>query len=708
MIHKYSEILSKKMKIDRKRVYNVISLLDEGATIPFIARYRKEMSGNMDEIVLNDIAEQYKKLTELEKRKEFILRSIEEQGKLTPELRQQILNSYDSEYIEDLYLPFKRSNKTRAAVAREKGLEPLAKYIFDQKQSDIERFSAKFISKDVPDNESAISGALDIIAEWISENPEVRNIVRNDFENNAVLKAKVIKAKTEEAQKYKDYFDYRESLTKIPSHRLLAVFRAENEKLIRAGLVVDEEIVVNRIKHIVIQRNSPVFELLETAIHDSYKRLIFPAMENHTRAVFRTKADEEAIGVFEKNLSQLLLSAPVGQKRTLAIDPGFRTGCKFVCLSDNGDLICDDVIFPHPPVNKIIEAEAIILDHIEKYGVEVIAVGNGTAGRETLQWIKALVAGRKVSVYFVNEDGASIYSASNVAREEFPDMDVTVRGAVSIGRRLLDPLAELVKIDPKSIGVGQYQHDVDQKLLRERLDRTVVSAVNTVGVNLNTASSHLLAYVSGLGPATARKIVHYRSENGSFSNKTDILSVSGIGEKAFQQSAGFLRIVEGDNFLDNTGIHPESHHIALKIISDLGTDPDQLRSDSQRLRSVKAENYITEKAGLPTIKDILRELEKPGIDPRGEQKEIEFDQMVNTIEDLKEGMIIDGIVTNITNFGAFVNIGIKEKGLVHISEMADKFIKDPNKVVSLNQQIRVRVTAVDLERSRINLSMKNL
>jgi uncharacterized protein len=708
MIHLFSERLSQKLNLSKKHIFNVLSLLEDGATIPFIARYRKEISGNMDEIQINEIDIQYKKLLETEKRKEFILKSIEEQGKLTPELKNKIVNSFDPEFIEDLYLPFKRSNKTRAAIAREKGLEPLAQYIFDQKHGDIWYFAGSFTGDEVPDNESAINGALDIIAEWISENPDVRNIVRNEFENNAILRSKVVKAKKEVAQKYQDYFDYDEKLRDIPSHRLLAVFRAENEKLIRVGFAVDDERILNSIKRIIINRNSPVYELLETAITDSCKRLIFPAMENHARSLYKTKADKEAIEVFEKNLRQLLLASPVGQKSTLAIDPGFRTGCKVVCLSDNGELICDDVIYPHPPVSKIAEAVAILTDLIEQYAIEVIAVGDGTAGRETMQWIRTLDFGRQISLYFVNEDGASIYSASGVAREEFPDRDLTVRGAVSIGRRLMDPLAELVKIDPKSIGVGQYQHDVDQKMLREKLERTVESAVNTVGVNLNTASSHLLAYVSGLGPATAKKIVQFRSKNGSFRNKSEIKDVPGIGEKAFQQSAGFLRIRQGDNFLDNTGIHPESYHIALKIIDDLGIDQAELRTSSNRFRSVKPDNYITDDAGLPTVNDILKELEKPGFDPRGEQKEIEFDQMVNAIEDLKEGMILNGVVTNITNFGAFINIGIKEKGLVHISEMADKFIKDPNAVVSLNQQVRVKVINVDAERSRIQLSMRNL
>ena len=708
MLHKHSEILSHKFSVNKRNVYNVLSLIEEGSTIPFIARYRKEVSGNMDEVLLNEVDEAYGKLKELENRKEFILKSIEEQGKLTPELKQQIENSYDPVFIEDIYLPFKRSNKTKAAVAREKGLEPLAKYIYDQHHSDIDQYAKSFLNENVLTTADAINGALDIIAEWISENPDIRNIVRYEYENYAVLHAKVVKSKSDEAQKYKDYFDYEESLTKIPSHRLLAVCRAENEKFLRVNLALNDEIVLNKIQKLIIKNNSPVFDLMKSAVEDSYKRLISPSIENEARSKFKVIADIEAIEVFEKNLRQLLLAAPVGQKATLAIDPGFRSGCKVVCLADNGDLTDEIVIYPHPPVNKVLDAEYIIRELISKHNVQVIAVGNGTAGRETMQWLKSAGVDKSISIYYVNEDGASIYSASKIARDEFPDKDVTVRGAVSIGRRLMDPLAELVKINPKSIGVGQYQYDVDQKLLKEKLDRTVVSSVNAVGVNLNTASEHLLSYIAGLGPTTAKNIVKYRSKIGKFTTKQELSMVPRLGEKAFQQSAGFLRIKGGNNFLDDTGIHPESHQVAIKILKDHNMDHDEIKANPHKLKTIKLDKYITEKIGLPTLNDIVKELEKPGLDPRGEQKEIDFDETINNIEDLKEGMVIKGIISNITNFGAFVNIGIKEKGLVHISEMADKFIKDPNSIVTLNQEVTVKVLNVDIERSRVQLSMKGM
>lgn len=708
MLNKYSVLLAEKLSLNTKNVLNVLRLLEDGSTIPFIARYRKELSGNMDETVLNELNDGFKDLTELEKRKEFIIKSIDEQGKLTPELKDQIENSYDPLFIEDLYLPYKRSNKTRAAVAREKGLEPLAKYIYDQYHANISEYAKSFLNENVNDIEEAVSGALDIIAEWISENTDVRNSVRYEFENYGTVRAKVIKNKTEEALKYKDYFDFEEKLTKIPSHRLLAVSRAENEKFIRVNIAVNEELILNKISKLVIKRNSPVHELMQKSVEDSFKRLIEPSIENEIRSKFKHLADIEAIEVFEKNLRQLLLASPVGQKRTLAVDPGFRTGCKIVCLEANGDLIDETVIYPHPPANKQFEAQYIVESLIEKHAIEVIAVGNGTAGRETLSWIKGLKPGVSIPVYIVNEDGASIYSASKIAKEEFPDKDVTVRGAVSIGRRLMDPLAELVKIDPKSIGVGQYQYDVDQKLLREKLDKTVESAVNTVGVNLNTASEHLLAYISGLGTTIAKNIVKFRTKIGSFSSKDQLLDVPRLGQKAFQQSAGFLRIKGGSNLLDNTGIHPESYGIVNEIFNDYNISADDIRLKRFSPDKISIENYVNDKFGLPTLKDIIRELEKPGLDPRGEQKEITFDDKIKTIEDLSEGMVLTGIISNITNFGAFVNIGIKEKGLVHISELADKFVKDPNTVVALNQEVQVRVINIDIERARVQLSMKNL
>lgn len=707
MINKHIEIISEKTGYSKKYIYNVVKLLEEGATIPFIARYRKELSGNMDETVLNEVNESYEKLKELEQRKEFILKSIDEQGKLTPELKDQISNSYDPQLIEDLYLPFKRSNKTRASAAREKGLEPLAKYIFDQNAGDVEKYAQTFINDKVFTIEEAIYGAMDIIAEWISEDPEIRNLVRYDYENYGVLCSKLAKNKGEEAQKYKDYFDFEEKISRIPSHRLLAVYRGENEKFLKVNISVDNEIILNKIEKKLIKRNSLTKEILTNTIADSFKRLIAPSIENEIRSKFKEVADIEAIEVFEKNLKQLLLAPPVGQKLTLALDPGFRTGCKVVCLSDNGDLLEEQVIFPHPPVNKPFEAQYLLENLIDKHGIEVIAIGSGTAGRETLQWIKSLDISKKVSVYLVNEDGASIYSASKIAKDEFPDKDITVRGAVSIGRRLMDPLAELVKIDPKSIGVGQYQYDVDQKMLKEKLDRTVISAVNTIGVNLNTASEHLLSYISGLGPAIAKNIVKYRSKIGKFTEKSQLSAVPRLGDKAFEQASGFLRIRGGSNPLDNTGIHPESHEVCYQILNDNNIEIEQIKQNPLILKKIKIENYITETIGLPTLNDIIKELEKPGFDPRGEQKEINFDDNINSINDLKEGMIIRGIVTNITNFGAFINIGIKEKGLVHISEMSDKFVKDPNSIIKLNQEVTVRVLSIDLERSRIQLSMKN-
>jgi len=708
MIDKYASVLSKLLGLNSRQVYNVLKLIEEGSSIPFIARYRKESTGNMDETVLFDLEEQFGKLKELEKRKEFILKSIEDQGKLTPELKKLIEESYDAVLVEDLYLPFKRSNKSKAAVAREKGLEPLAKYIFDQSHSDIMRYASAFVNEKVETVEEAVQGALDIIAEWISEQTDVRNFARKFYERESVLNAVVVKGKEVAAQKYKDYFNYDEKLSKMPSHRLLAVFRAENEKLLKIKVAVDDSMVLSKIKSMIIRRNSPVEEMLERAVEDSYKRLIVPSIDNETRGIYKEKADLAAIDVFEKNLRQLLLAAPVGQRKTLAIDPGFRTGCKVVCLADNGDLLDEDVIYPHPPSNKLDDAEFLVRELISRYGIEVIAVGNGTAGKETFQWLKSMPDLKNMPVYLVNEDGASIYSASKTAKVEFPDKDVTVRGAISIGRRLMDPLAELVKIDPKAIGVGQYQYDVNQTLLKEKLDKTVMSAVNSVGINLNTASEHLLSYVSGLGPGLAKNIVKFRSEKGRFTDKKQLMKVSRLGEKAFEQAAGFLRIKGGSYFLDDTGIHPESYPLAEKLLNDHQLTIEEIRSNPQKLKNIQLSRYVNDKTGLPTLKDIIKELEKPGLDPRGEQKEVHFDERVNSIEDLYEGMVLKGIVNNITNFGAFINIGIKEKGMVHISEMANKFVKDPNTIVSLNQEVMVKVIHIDPERSRVQLSMKDV
>ena len=708
MLNKFSDIISGKLNINRKNTYNILSLLEEGSTIPFIARYRKEMTGNLDEELIINVFEEFDGLKELEKRKEFILKSIESQGKLTDELKNQIENSYDSTEIEDIYLPFKRSNKTKAAIARENGLEPLAKYIFEQNKSDIQRYASGFINEKVENTESAINGAKDIIAEWISENPNVRNIVRNEFENYSAITTKVLKSDTPEAQKYRDYFEYDEKSNKIPSHRLLALFRAENEKILKLSLNFDDELISNKSGREVIKRNSTTREIVEDSLKDSLKRLIYPSIENELRSKLKEKADLEAIEVFEKNLKQLLLAAPVGQKKILAIDPGFLSGCKVVCLDSNGDLIADNVIYPHPPRNHYIESEDVILNLIEENDIEIIAVGNGTAGRETMQWLKKLEFEKKISIYFVNEDGASIYSVSKTAKDEFPDKDVTVRGAVSIGRRLMDPLAELVKISPKSIGVGQYQYDVDQKLLQEKLDRTVVSAVNSVGVNLNTASEHLLSYISGFGPGLAKNIVKYRSKIGEFKSKQQLIEVPRLGDKAFEQATGFLRIKNGENILDDTGIHPESYEITYKMLKDYNIALNDIKDKKAVLSKIDLKKYVTPEFGLPTLTDIIKELEKPGLDPRGEQKEINFSENITEFSDLKEGMILTGIVTNITNFGAFINIGIKEKGLVHISEMANKFIKDPNTVVKLNQEVKVRIISLDEERKRVQLSMKKV
>ncbi len=708
MLNKFAEIISNQLSLSYNRVLNVLKLLEEGATIPFIARYRKEMTGSMDEQNINDIDEKFNMLKDLVKRKEFILKSIEDQGELTEDLKNKIQNSYDPVEIEDLYMPFKRSNKTKAAKAREKGLEPLANYIFEQKNHDISSYANKFLNDKVPTVEDAIQGAKDIIAELISENKDIRDLVRFSFDKYAFLESKVVKTKIEEAQKYKDYFDYSERLNRIPSHRLLAVLRGESEKYLRLKFTLDEEILFDKMQRKIIHRNSPVRKILEETLEDSYDRLIKPGIETEMRAKYKEIADREAIEVFEENLKQLLLAPPVGQKRTLAIDPGFRTGCKVVCLDKNGDLLDEGVIYPHPPHNKSIKAESIIWDFIEKYDIKIIAIGEGTAGRETMNWLQALKLDENIKLFYVNEDGASIYSASKIAREEFPDKDITVRGAVSIGRRLMDPLAELVKIDPKSIGVGQYQHDVNQKLLKDKLDRTVVSAVNTVGVNLNTASEHLLAYVSGLGPVLAKNIVKFRSEKGAFDNRNQLKKVPRLGNKAFEQSAGFLRIRNGKNPLDNTAVHPEHYDIVKKMTSELNVDIDELKGNKDLLEKIDLNKYVTNDTGIPTLKDIIKELEKPGLDPRGEASVFAFDERVKTIDDLENGMILKGKITNITNFGAFVNIGIKENGLVHLSQMADKFVKDPKEIVSLNQEVSVKVLSVDKDRKRVQLSMKGV
>jgi len=707
MINIYSDIISKENSLPRNRVLNVLRLFDEGATIPFIARYRKEMTGSMDEQVINLIDEKYNILKELIKRKEFILKSIEDQGKLTPDLKRKIENSFDPVEIEDMYLPYKRSNKSRAAKAREKGLEALAKYIYEQNNGNIEVYAKRFLNTNVESIEDALQGAKDIIAELISENTDIRDLVRNSFDKYAFLQSKVVKTKKDDAQKYKDYFEYSERLNRIPSHRLLAVLRGEKEKFLRLKFIVDEEILFDKIERRIIRRNSPVKQILKDTLDDSYDRLIAPSIETEMRAKYKEIADREAIEVFEDNLKQLLLAPPVGQKVTLAIDPGFRTGCKVVCLDQNGDLIEESVIYPHPPQKQHGEAENIVYDLVQRYNVEVIAIGDGTAGRETMNWLSGMRLDSKVKLFYVNEDGASIYSASKIARDEFPNKDITVRGAVSIGRRLMDPLAELVKLDPKSIGVGQYQHDVNQKMLKDKLDRTVISAVNTVGVNLNTASEHLLAYISGLGPVLAKNIIKFRTEVGNIDSRIQLKKVSRLGGKAFQQAAGFLRIRDGKNPLDNTAVHPEHYSIVKSIAKDLNLGIKELQTNINLLKKIDLAKYTNSEVGIPTLKDIIKELEKIGLDPRGEASVFSFDERVKTIEDLEVGMILNGMITNVTNFGAFVNIGIKENGLIHISELADKFVKDPKDVVSLNQEVKAKVISVDKDRKRIQLSLRS-
>ena len=702
----YSSIISRQLSLPPGKVANVLKLFDEGATVPFIARYRKEMTGSMDEETIIAIDEKYAMLKDLIKRKEFILKSIEEQGKLTEELRRQIENTFDPVLLEDLYLPFKRSNKTRAAKAREKGLQPLADFIISQKEGNVYAFARKFTGEKVPGVEDAIQGAKDIVAEYISENKEVRQLVRDSFDRYSFLQAKVIKTKEAEAQKYKDYFDYIERLNRIPSHRLLAVFRAEKEKLLRVKFVLDDDIVLSKIRRIVIKKHSPVFNILRETVEDSYKRLIAPAIETEMRTKYKEKADLVAIEVFAANLRNLLMAPPLGQKRILAIDPGFRTGCKVVCLDQNGDLVADTVIYPHPPLNKDSEAASILKTCIEKYKIEAIAVGNGTAGRETLAWLKGLNLDKDIDIFLVNEDGASIYSASPVAREEFPDKDITVRGAVSIGRRLMDPLAELVKIEPKSIGVGQYQYDVNQKLLKEKLDRVVISVVNTVGINLNTASVHLLSYVSGIGPVLAKNIVKYRSQIKKFSDRMQLKDVPRLGDKAFELAAGFLRIKDGSNPLDNTAVHPMHYDIVKKMADDLNVSITELAGNSAMVDMIDPERYITQTTGLPTLQDILQELKKPGLDPRGKAGTFDFNENIKTIEDIKPGMYVNGIVTNVTNFGAFVDIGIKENALIHISQLSNQYISDPKQIIKVNQQVKAKVLNVDLQSKRIQLSLK--
>ena len=703
--------LSEQLNIKPNQVNAVLELFEEGCTIPFIARYRKEKTGGLDEVQISQIKDGFEKLLALENRRNTILKTIEEQGKLTDELKNKILAAETSQQLEDLYLPYKPKKKTRASVAREKGLEPLALQIFNQEDIDIPKEAEKYINAELGLNniEEVLQGARDIIAEMINENADIREKLRTIFKEEAVITSKVMKGKEEEGIKYKDYFNWSEPLMQCPSHRMLAMRRGEKEDILYLDISIDEALAHNIISQFIIKRkNHPTAIELQKAIEDAYKRLLHPSLETEFRILTKEKADLEAIKVFANNLRELLMQPPLGNKRVLAIDPGFKTGCKVVVLDEQGNLIEDAVIYPHEPQKRTEEAEQIILALAAKHNIEAIAIGNGTASRETELFIRNIsILPNDIPVIMVNEAGASVYSASDVAREEFPDKDVTVRGAVSIGRRLQDPLAELVKIDPKSIGVGQYQHDVDQGLLKDKLDEVVMSCVNAVGVELNTASKQLLSYVSGIGPSLAQSIVDYRKQHGPFQSRQDLLKVPRFGEKAFQQASGFLRIRNGKHPLDKSAVHPESYHIVEKMAQDLNCTIDDLLNNSELRKKIKLENYITDEVGLPTLQDIMSELEKPGRDPRKSFEIFSFDERVHTIEDVKVGMQLPGIITNVTNFGAFVDIGVHQDGLVHISHLSDEFVSDPHSFVKVGQKVKVTVIEVDLPRKRIALSMKS-
>lgn len=708
MIQDFHRMISAALGISERQISQTLGLLEDGATIPFISRYRKEATGGLDEVQIEAIQTQYEKLSETAKRKETILNTIQEQGKLTAELQKRIEETWDNTLLEDIYLPYKPKRKTRAEAARQKGLEPLATLLMLQREPHPEERAASYVKGDVKNVEDALKGARDIIAEHVSEDERARNSVRNAFARQGTLTAKVVKGKEEEATKYHDYFDCSESLKRCSSHRLLAIRRAEAEGLLKVSISPDDEECVERLERQFVRSNNPCGQQVAEAVQDSYKRLLKPSIETEFATQSKERADEEAIKVFAENLRQLLLASPLGQKRVMGIDPGFRTGCKVVCLDAQGNLLHNENIYPHPPVSKQKEAFAKLQMMIESYKIDAVAIGNGTASRETEEFLKHQRFNRDIQIFIVSEQGASIYSASKIARDEFPDYDVTVRGAVSIGRRLMDPLAELVKIDPKSIGVGQYQHDVDQTKLKKSLDQTVENCVNLVGVNLNTASSHLLTYISGLGPQLAQNIVNYRAENGAFTSRKELMKVPRMGAKAFEQCAGFLRIPQAKNPLDNTAVHPESYCIVEQMAKDLGCSVAELIASRELRLKINPERYLSPTVGMPTLKDILQELDKPGRDPRGPIKIFEFDKNVRTINDLREGMELPGIVGNITNFGAFVDIGIKENGLVHLSQLADRFISDPNEVVSIHQHIRVKVLSIDMDRKRIQLTMKGV
>ena len=709
----FARLIAERLNISEKNVDGTLKLLDEGCTIPFIARYRKERTGGLDEVQISAISDQYERLKELQKRKETVVKTITELGKLTPELEKRINDTWDATTLEDIYLPYRPKRRTRAQVAREQGLEPLAKILLLQRERDPEAAALPFAVGDVSDVATALKGAQDIIAEQVSEDERSRQQVRGAFRRMAVITSKVVKAKqdTDEAQKYRDYFDWHEPLKRCSSHRLLAMRRGEAEGILRISIAPNDDECIERLQSHYVYGRTPCGRLVAEAVEDGYKRLLKPSIETEFGNLSKEQADDEAIRVFAENLRQLLLSAPLGQKRVMGIDPGFRTGCKVVCLDAQGNLLHHEAIFPHPPINHRMQATVHFQQMIEQYHIEAIAIGNGTASRETRAFVEDCLSGetgKGVSVFVVSEDGASVYSASKTAREEFPDEDVTVRGAVSIGRRLMDPLAELVKIDPKSIGVGQYQHDVDQTKLKQQLDQTVMSCVNSVGVNLNTASQHLLQYVSGLGPALAKNIVDYRRENGAFESRAQLKKVPRLGSSAFEQCAGFLRIPDAKNPLDNSAVHPESYKIVEQMAKDQGCTVIDLIKDKEKREAVDLKKYVAGDVGLPTLTDIMKELEKPGRDPREQIEEFEFAKGIETVDDLVEGMELPGIVTNITNFGAFVDIGVHQDGLVHISQLADRYVKDPNQVVKLHQHVRVRVLEVDRRRGRISLSMKNL
>lgn len=710
MLEKYFEKIAKEISVRAGQVANTAELLKGGATVPFIARYRKEYTDSLDEEAIMHIRDRMEQLEALDKRRESILQSIEEQGKLTDELKKQLEGAESMSELEDIYLPYRPKRKTRATIARSRGLEPLAKMIMSQNPGSVESLAERFVDseKEVENIDDALAGARDIIAEWVNEHKYARNSMRRLFRRSAMISSKAIKGKEEEGLNYKSWFDYAERIATSPSHRILAMFRGEKEGFLRLTVEPDKLEALEMLKKIFLKAENESSEQVKLAVEDAYKRLLQPSMDTEMKAEAKERADKKAIEVFVDNAKQLLLAPPLGQKTVLAIDPGFRTGCKVVCLGRQGELLHNETIYPHPPQNEVKDAIKKIQSLVDAYKIEAIAIGNGTAGRQTERFIKSIRFNKDLIAVMVNESGASIYSASKVAREEFPDYDITVRGSVSIGRRLMDPLAELVKIEPKSIGVGQYQHDVNQSALARSLEDTVMSCVNSVGVEVNTASKQLLSYVSGLGPSLAGKIIDHRSEHGPFSSRAEFMKVSGFGDKAFEQAAGFLRIMDAKNPLDSSAVHPESYPVVAKILKSYKVEVDELVKDEKLRKQVDLQAFVTEKTGLPTLVDILDELAKPGRDPRKKFDLFEFEAGVNKMEDLRDGMVLPGIVTNITAFGAFVDIGVHQDGLVHVSQMADRFVKDPNEIVSLNQKVQVRVAGVDLDRKRIQLSMKNI